>query len=92
MSPRDFIFALELSDEREFDTMLHELTDAVLAHVGYRAAAVEELRGILRRAFAVGSAGRSTRCEVRFRVHGGELHVSVACDGADEWRTTRPVP
>ena len=50
MSDHDFLFALDLSDERHFDTMLGDLADTVLKYVGYQPAAVEELRGAIKQA------------------------------------------
>jgi hypothetical protein len=87
---REFLFALELSDEPHFDAMLRDLAGAVLAHVGYEAAAIEELRGVLRTALK--ERGANARCHVRFRAGAGELQISVAFAGAAEWRTTRPLP
>ena len=92
MPDRDFLFALELSDERRFEAMIGELAGAVLAHVGYEASAIDELRGVMRKALTVGRARSGTRCDVRFHVHSGELQITVACAGAAEWRTTRPLP
>lgn len=92
MSDHDFLFALELSDEPRFEGMLNDLTSAVLAHVGYAAAAVEELGSVLRTALAAGHRRGNTRCGVRFRAWSGELHISVAYEGGAEWRTTRPLP
>jgi hypothetical protein len=88
----DFFFALQLSDGPPFERMLAELTSAVLVHVGYAAAAVDELAGVLRKALADGHTRGRTRCDVRFRARSGELHISVAYEGGAEWRTTRPLP
>ncbi len=92
MSAPDFLFALELSDERRFEDMLADLSRAVLAHVGYDAAAADELRGTIRAALARGVADGHARCDVRFSAHGGELLVVVAYAGGAEWRTRRPLP
>jgi hypothetical protein len=89
---REFIFALELSDEPHFEAMLTDLTQAVLAHVGYQAAAIEELRGVVREALASGTAGRGRRCDLRFRVRAGELEITVSCADAPEWQTCRALP
>ena len=91
MPPREFIFALELSDEPQYETMLAELTGAVLTHAGYQEPAIEELRGVLRSALN-GRAARGARCDIRFRAEAGTLHITVTCAGADEWQTTRPLP
>ena len=92
MSNREFIFALELSDEPHFDAMLAELTQAVLAHVGYQTPAIEELRDVVRQALADGVAVRGRRCDLRFRVGSGELQITVACAGSPEWHTRRTLP
>lgn len=88
----EFLFALQLSDEPRFDAMLGELAAAVLGHVGYQAADIEELRGVLRGALASGLSNGQQRCDVQFRAQGGELHIVVAYAGGAEWRTTRPLP
>jgi hypothetical protein len=92
VADHEFVFALELSDEPYFDDMLTDVTGAVLAYVGYRGAAREELRRVLHRALAAGASSGHPRCDVRFRAHSGELHISVVYAGGDEWRTTRPLP
>ena len=92
MSDHDFLFALDLSDERQFDTMLGELAGSVLKYVGYQPPAVEELRGAIKQALSSGQANGQQRCDVRFRAQSGELVITVAYAGHDEWRTTRPLP
>ena len=92
MSDHDFLFALDLSDERHFDTMLGDLADTVLKYVGYQPAAVEELRGAIKQALSSGPFNGQGRCDVRFRAQAGELVITVAYPGRDEWRTTRPLP
>jgi len=92
VSDHDFLFALDLSDERHFDTMLGDLADTVLKYVGYQPAAVEELRGAIKQALSSGTGNGQGRCDVRFRAQAGELVITVAYPGRDEWRTTRPLP
>jgi hypothetical protein len=98
VSDQDFFFALEMSDEPEFVRMVGELVSAVLGHVGYAAATVEELTTVLRSVLAGGAAGGGRRCDVRFQARAarpgqaGELQIVVARAGSAEWRTTRPLP
>jgi len=92
VSDHDFLFALDLSDERHFDTMLGELADTVLKYVGYQPAAVEELCSAIKQALLSGTVNGQGRCDVRFRAQAGELVITVAYPGRDEWRTTRPLP
>jgi hypothetical protein len=92
VADHEFVFALELSDEPYFDDMLTDVTGAVLAFVGYRGAAGEELRRVLHGALTAGASSGHSRCDVRFRAHSGELHISVVYTGGDEWRTTRRLP
>ena len=72
--------------------MLNELCTAVLGHVGYSAPAIAELTGAVAGALPPGHTATGRRCDVRFVAHGGELQIVVACRGAAEWRTTRPLP
>jgi hypothetical protein len=90
--PHEFLFALQLSDEPHFDAMIAELAGAVLVHVGYQAAAVDELRALLRSALASGLTNGELRCSVQFRAEGGELQIVVASPGGAEWRTSRALP
>jgi hypothetical protein len=86
----DFVFALEI-DAAESGGMVNALCAAVLGHVGYSAPAIAELTHAVKGALPDG-AGTGRRCDVRFVAHGGELQIVVACPGAAEWRTTRPLP
>lgn len=92
MPDHEFVFALDLSDEPPFDTMLGELAGSVLKYVGYQPAAVEELRSALKGALSAGLSNGYKRCDVRFRAHSGELVITVAYAGHGEWRTARPLP
>jgi hypothetical protein len=88
----EFVFSLELSDEPHFDSMLADLTAAVLVYVGYQGPVIDELRDVLRQALATGSSNGQQRCDVQFRAHHGELQIAVAFAGGGEWRTTRALP
>ena len=92
MSDHDFLFALDLSDEPHFDTMLGELAGTVLKYVGYQPPAIDELKSALKQALSAGAANGQSHCDVRFRAHAGELVITVAYQGRAEWRTTRPLP
>ena len=92
MSDHEFLFALELSDEKTFDGMLSEVAHAVLAHVGLAKPAVDELSRALRGALADGVAAGRRRCDVRFVAHHGDLQIVVVFDGGGRWETTRPIP
>ena len=92
MPEHDFLFALEMSDAAASARMLGELCKAVLGHVGYGAPAIAELTGAMSGALTQGGAKGARRCDVRFVARGGELQIVVACAGAAEWRTTRPLP
>jgi len=91
VSAHDFSFAVELSDDPHFDGMLAELSRAVCTHAGLPPDAVQELAGALHESLA-GSGARGHRCDVRFRVEAGALHVLVAFDGGGEWRMSRVLP
>jgi hypothetical protein len=92
VSDHEFFFALEMSDEPEFDRMFGELAWVVLGYAGYEPPAIAETAGVLRAALADRAAAGHQRCGVRFRAHGGELEIIVSCAGRAEWRTTRPLP
>jgi hypothetical protein len=92
VSDHDFFFALDISDEPEFDRMLNELASVVFGYVGYPAPAVAELTGVLREALASHVASGRRRCDIRFLARAGELQIVVRCAGSPEWRTTRPLP
>jgi hypothetical protein len=91
VSDHEFLFALELSNERTFEELVTELAHLVLRHVGLSRAAIDELTRALRVALADGAATGRRRCDIRFIAHAGELQIAVACDGAATWHTTRPL-
>jgi hypothetical protein len=88
----EFVFALELSDEPPFDTMLSDLAVIVLAHLGYSRAAADELRHVVGGALRAGAANGKRRCDIRFRAHDGELEIVVSYPDGARWRTARPLP
>ncbi len=92
MSAHDFSFALQLSDEPHYDSMLAELTGVVCAHVGMTSHAIGQLTHDLRNTLSNAVARGSRRCDVRFRAHGGSLEVVVSFAGGGEWRTTSALP
>ena len=92
MSEHEFLFALDLSDEPHFDTMLGELAGTVLKYVGYQPPMVDELKGAIKTALLAGATNGHRQCDVRFRAQQGELVITIAYAGRDEWRTVRPLP
>ena len=90
MSLREFVFSLRIEDPAPTGDMVSDVTAAVARHVGCTPDNTGELAAAVRRAFADQHAG-GTACDVQFRAHGGELHVSVSCDRR-EWRACRPLP
>ncbi|HEY7286010.1 MAG TPA: hypothetical protein VH497_11230 [Vicinamibacterales bacterium] len=92
MAAHEFVFALQLSDESHFDAMLAEVARALLAHVGYSAAATEELRATIRAALKSSAPAGQPRCDVSFRAQSGHLQITIAYAGGAEWRTSRPLP
>lgn len=83
---------MELSDEPPTAGLLQALATAVLTHVGYTHTAVAGLEHELLAALRAGATAGHPRCDIRFRAHAGELHISVACAGGREWRTIRRLP
>jgi hypothetical protein len=92
VSDHEFLFALELSDEKTFDAMLAELARAVFAYVGLASPAIDDAAGALRGALTHAARAGHRRCDVRFVAHAGELRIVVAYDGGERWQTTRPLP
>jgi hypothetical protein len=88
----EFVFALQLSDEPHFDAMLAEVARSLLVHVGFGAAALEELRAAMRVALKSSATAGHPRCDVSFRAHSGNLQITIAYAGGAEWRTSRPLP
>jgi hypothetical protein len=92
VAAHEFVFALQLSDESHFDAMLAEVARTLLAHVGYSAAATEELRATIRAALKSSAPAGQPRCDVSFRAQSGHLQITIAYAGGAEWRTSRPLP
>jgi len=88
----DFLFALDLSDERHFDRMLLDLSAVVLRYVGFDPANIETVKHELRAALAAGTAEGHARCDVRFGVTGGTLRIGVAFAGGRTWETSHALP
>ena len=91
MSDHDFVFALDLSDPTQLDSMLVEVARAVFVHVGFHAEATGELTAALRNA-VIETTSAGQRCAVRFQAGAGQLQMMVSCDGGGEWRASRPLP
>ena len=91
MSDHDFVFALDLSDPAQLDSMLVDVARVVFVHVGYSAEATGELTAALRSA-VIETTMDDRPCVVRFEARGGELRMMVSCDGGGEWRAARPLP
>ncbi len=92
MSDQEFLFALDMSGEPPFDTMLAELARTVLGQLRYQSSAIDALSGELRAALTERAANGQRRCEVRFVAHAGQLQIVVSAAGRPDWRTTWPLP
>jgi hypothetical protein len=89
----DFFFALDLSDQNSFGTMLGELADAVFGYVGFAEADKAAAARALHRALSDGAAAGHQRCALEFRANGGAFDIAVSFDGGPAaWRTSRPLP
>jgi hypothetical protein len=91
VSDHDFVFALDLSDPAQLDSMLVEVARAVFVHVGYSTETAGELTAALRSA-VIETTSADRRCAVRFEAGAGQLRMLVSCDGGGEWRASRPLP
>jgi hypothetical protein len=92
VSDHDFVFALDLSDPVQFDSMVAEVARAVFGHAGCAAGDVAEVTAAFQDALAKNAAGGRRRCEVRFQARDGELEVTVSFDGGSKWRMSRRLP
>ena len=92
MPDHDFVFALDLSDEPHFDTMLRDLAAVVLRYSGYAPASAEAMIAEVRAALAAGVAAGRSRCHVQFAAGGGSLRITVAFAGGRTWETARALP
>jgi len=90
--PDDFLFALDLSDEKHFDRMLQDLARVVLRYAGFDAASVDAVTGEVHAALAAGAAAGDAHCDVRFQVGRGALRISVAFAGGRSWELARTLP
>ena len=91
MSDYDFVFALDLSDPAQLDSMLVDVARVVFVHVGYSAEATGELTAALRSA-VIETTMADRPCVVRFEAGAGELRMLVSCDGGGQWRASHPLP
>lgn len=92
MPDHDFVFALDLSDEPHFDTMLRDLAAVVLRYTGYDPAAADAMIAEVRGVLAAGVAAGRSRCRVQFAAAAGTLRISVAFAGDPTWETARALP
>jgi hypothetical protein len=90
--PPDFFFALDLSDQAQFERMMSDVITSVLRHAGYDVKAASEIGAELRRALADGATRGGHHCDVTFQASGGKLSISIAYDRGAAWRATRPLP
>src|SRR5262249_44017761 len=88
----DFLFALEMSGDPDSGRMLGDLGAAGLGHVGYSAPAIAELTSAMSGSLTRGGARAGRRGDDGFLARAGEWQIVVACAGAAEWGTTRPLP
>ena len=91
MSDHEFLFTLRLPDEAGLDGMLRDLMASVFRHLGYAAAAIDELTDEVRAGIA-GERAAGVAYDVRFRAHDGRIHVIVSRDGRASFRTSRLLP
>ena len=92
MTDQRFLFALNISDNPEFDSMLADLAARVLADTGCApldaAQILKRLRATLEEAAGEGARG----CAIRFQAEGRQLNIVVSYAGGREWRVTHALP
>ena len=92
MADPDFFFALDLSDEPQFDHMLALLSESVLRHLGYDSASAVALTMEIRTALSAGTTAGRMACHVRFSAACGTLRLAVRYADGPAWETTRRLP
>jgi hypothetical protein len=78
-----------LSHDARADALLTSLLTTVFEHVGLNETARGGLADAVRRAVGDGGRPGGPACRVAFQAADGELAVTVARDGAADWRDVR---
>lgn len=92
MPDHQFVFALKISDQPGPDTLLDEVAECVLGHVGYAPPAIaeilEKLHGAIHAARVEGRSG----CDVQFRAEAGQLLIVVLDAQGHQQRVAQRLP
>jgi hypothetical protein len=87
-----FLFAVKLSHEPPFETMLDDLVTCVLKQVGYAPPAIADTLATLRAALQEGADLGQRGCDVQFRAEAGRLLILLSYAGGLECRVARALP
>lgn len=91
MADLEFVFTVHLSADGRFDDMLRDLAKTVLRHAGCAESSILPIADETTSEVAAHCAGRSG-CDVRFRAHGGAIHIDVTQGGRSVFHTSRRLP
>jgi len=89
VSHPEFLFALDLSDDATFDSMLTEIARAVCEHLGLTRAACDGLVADVADERTRAAAAGRRHADVRFSSHAGEFEIVVVYDDGARWRCAR---
>ena len=90
MACHDFFFALEVSSHAPA-SLVDELAEQVLKHVGCSLGDAPDLTAACERAIADG-ARHHRICDVQFCAHDGSLEIRVSSNGGPQWHTSVNIP
>jgi hypothetical protein len=86
VSHPEFLFAVNLSDDAAFDSMLRDLARAICDHLGLPRGACDGLVADMAGERARAAAAGRRHADVRFTSHAGELEIVVVYDDGAQWR------
>jgi hypothetical protein len=87
-----FLFALKISDQPRLDSLLDEVAECVLGHVGYAPPAIADILGKLHGTLEQVRVEGRPGCDVQFRAEAGQLLIIVLDAEGRQQRVTRPLP
>ncbi len=87
-----FLFSITVTQSPQFDALLSDVAEGVLAQVGFDSSQAIEILDAFRAGIARESAKGFRQCDAVFRTEAGRLVIVVTRDDGHEWRLARPLP